>query len=169
MFDYAAEAERLVRCFDPDVHLAEGTEDHLIISPRWGRLRRRDPLLVVSPCGRGAGEAWKSAREKLLTSRDRSIQLAISTYQYRVRMRTCVPLETLRRGEIDLHRHCHALLDRHGNEKAAVTVRREEFWIRSLPPDEEGRVQFEFGNTFLIPITAAAIAAEASTLVGART
>lgn len=167
--DAAEEAERLVLCFDPDARLVEGASEHLVISPRWGRLRRNHPLLVASPSPQGPGHAWKAAREHLLTSRDRSIQLAIATYQYRVRMRASLRAETLRGLDFDLHRHCHVLLDRCGCEKNAVTLRREDFWIRCLPPAPDGLLQFEFGNTFLLPITASAVAGEASTLVGART
>lgn len=166
MFDHAADAERLVRCFDPDASLVEGASEHLIISPRWGRIRRSHTLLATSPSSLGTGPVWLTARQNLLTCRDRSIQLAIATYHYRVRMTARFPIDTLRDPNFDLHRHCHALLDRCGREKCAAIIRREAFWIRSLTPDPDGLAQFECGNTFLVAITPSAIMAEAKTLIG---
>jgi hypothetical protein len=57
------------------------------------------------------------------------------------------------------------MLDRGGDEKKAVPLRRETFWIRTLLPDPEGYAQFEFGNTFLVPISMSAIEAESRTLL----
>lgn len=162
----AVEAERLIRCFDPDVSLTAGASEHLVISPRWGRLRRSHPLLGSSPSCHETGCAWQAARENLLCSRDRAIQLALATYEYRVRIRTRVPVEVLKHPHFHLHGHCHALLDQSGQEKNAVVLRREAFWIRSLPPDPDGVPQFEFGNTFLAPIAPAAVLAEAKSMFG---
>lgn len=159
-----AEGERLVRCFDPDAALVEGRAEYLVISPRWGRLRRRPPLLASALLSDGAAAAWQTARANLLAAKDLEIRRALATYGYRVRMRAGVAREMLLDSTFDLHRHCHALLDRCGAEKCAVTLRREAFWIRSLPPAPDGRLQFEFGNLFLVPISAAAVAAEAKTL-----
>lgn len=160
MIDPALEAKNLIHCFDPDVSHVEGNSEILVLSPRWGRLRRSHPLLASTAACHGPGCAWLAAREKLLTSRDLSIQLAIATYGHRIRVRACLPVELLRDPNFDLHQHCHRLLDRCGDERKAVVVRREAFWIRSLPPNATGMLQFEFGNTFLIPITASAIAEE---------
>ena len=165
MIDHAADAERLIRCFDPDASLITGQHEHLVISPRWGRIRRGHPLLVSLPHSHGTAPLWQAARYTLLTCRDRSIQLAIATYQYRIRMLSRIPLDTLRSPEFDLHLHCHSALDRRGGEKNAVTIRREAFWIRSVTPDPDGNLQFEYGNTFLLPITPSAIAVEARTLL----
>lgn len=165
MFDHSAEAERLVCCFDPDASLVLGATEHLIISPRWGRLRRDHPLLASTPHHHGPGHAWQTARENLLTCHDRSVQLAIVTYEHRVRITARVSLEVLMNPKFDLHAHCHAELDRGGAEKNAVPMRRDTFWIRTLLPDPEGYAQFEFGNTFLVPISESAIAAESRTLL----
>lgn len=158
------ESERLVRCFDPEATLVEGAEELLVISPRWGRLRRSHPLLGACPHPHGTEMAWVAARGNLLGCRDRSVQLALSTYEHRVRITLRVALEVLANPEFDLHRHCHGLLDRSGAEKQGVTLRREAFWIRTLLPDPEGYIQFEFGNTYLVPITREAILAESKTL-----
>jgi len=166
MFNHAADAERLIRCFDPDASLVEGSSEHLVISPRWGRIRRSHTLLATSPSSLGAGPAWLTARQNLLTCRDRSIQLAIATYHYRVRVTARFPADALRDPGFDLHRHCHSLLDRCGHEKCAAIIRREAFWIRCLTPDPDGLVQFECGNTFLVAISPSAILAEARTLIG---
>jgi hypothetical protein len=165
LFDHGLEAEQLLRCFDPDVSLVEGAHEHLVISPRWGRLRRNHPLLAVAPCEHSADAAWQNARQNLLGCKDRSVQLAISTYEHRVRITARVSMEVLCNPRFDLHRHCHALLDRGGAEKNAVPIRREAFWIRTLLPDPEGYAQFEFGNTFLVPITAEGITRESKTLL----
>jgi hypothetical protein len=165
VFDHGLEAEQLLRCFDPDVSLVEGAHEHLVISPRWGRLRRNHPLLAAAPCEHGAGAAWQNARQNLLGCKDRSVQLAISTYEHRVRITARVSMEVLCNPRFDLHRHCHALLDKGGAEKSAVPIRREAFWIRTLLPDPEGYAQFEFGNTFLVPITAEGITRESKTLL----
>jgi len=159
-----SQAERLVRCFDPEAALVQGAEELLVISPRWGRLRRSHPLLGASPHPHGSEVAWHAARGNLLGCRDRSVQLALSTYEHRVRITLRVALEVLNNTEFDLHRHCHALLDRSGAEKQGVMLRREAFWIRTLLPDPEGYVQFEFGNTYLVPISHEAILAESKTL-----
>ncbi|MGC2298974.1 MAG: hypothetical protein WA476_09240 [Acidobacteriaceae bacterium] len=164
MFDHSAEAERLVRCFDPHVSLAEGDPEHLVISPRWGRLRRQHPLLAASPHANGPGAAWQTARRNLLTCRDRSIQLALATYQHRIRVEVRISIDSLRDPAFDLHHHGHSLLDRHGDARSGVIVRREAFWIRTLPPDPDGFVRFEFGNTFQLPITEEAMIAESKTL-----
>ncbi|HEY6446101.1 MAG TPA: hypothetical protein VIY53_06550 [Acidobacteriaceae bacterium] len=164
--DLGSEAERVIRCFDPHAHLVEGAAEHLVISPRWARLRRQHPLLASTPHAHGTPVAWQTARENLLSCRDRSIQLAIATYEHRVRITARVSLEVLMNPQFDLHRHCHGMLDRRGAEKEAIILRRESFWIRSLTPDPEGYVQFEFGNTYLVPISDAAIAAESKTLWG---
>jgi hypothetical protein len=158
-------AETLMRCFDPDVALVEGGAECLILSPRWGRLRRAHPLLASSPHAEGAAAAWQAARQNLLASRDRSVQLAISTYQYRVRIIAPIAVDVLEDRHFDLLRHCGALLERQGREKNGVLLRAEALWIRSLPPDAEGFARFECGNTFLIPISAAAIAEEAKALL----
>ncbi|HLJ78618.1 MAG TPA: hypothetical protein VKT75_14450 [Acidobacteriaceae bacterium] len=168
MIDDAADCERLVRCFDPDAVVVENPSDILVISPRFGRIRRQHPLLASTPAALGHPALWQTARLNLLTCRDRSVQLALATYEYRIRMRARFSPDSLRDGRLDLHAHCHKLLDRCGGEKCAVPVRRASFWIRSVPPDEVGNVQFEFGNTFLIPITEAAIRAEARTLLGPK-
>jgi hypothetical protein len=165
MFDHGLEAERLLRCFDPDVSLVEGAHEHLVISPRWGRLRRSHPLLATAPREHGVERAWQTARENLLRCSDRSVQLAITTYEHRVRITARVSMQVLCDPRFDLHRHCHALLDKGGAEKKAVPIRRDTFWIRTLLPDPEGYVQFEFGNTFLVPITAEAILHESKTLL----
>jgi hypothetical protein len=165
MVDAVLEAERLIGCFDPHASLVQGQSEHLVISPRWGRLRRNHPLLASVPHVQGAGRAWLLAKENLLTCRDRSIQLAIATYEHRIRMNVCFSMEELIDGSFDLHEHCHSLLDRCSNERQAVTLRRETFWIRSLAPDPDGFVHFEIGKVFLIPITEPAIAAESRTLL----
>jgi len=159
------EAERLIRCFDPDASLVEGEAECLVISPRWGRLRRAHPLLASSPGAQGSEAAWQAARRNLLSTRDGSIQLALSTYQYRVRITVPIAPAILADPHFDLQHYCCALLDRQGREKNAVILRPEAFWIRSLPPDPEGFIRFEFGNTFLIPITESAMAAESKTLL----
>lgn len=155
----------MLRCFDPDVSLVEGAHEHLVISPRWGRLRRNHPLLATSLRVHDAGVAWQAARENLMSCKDRSVQLALATYQHRVRITARVSLQVLADPRFDLHRHCHALLDRGGAEKQAVPMCREKFWIRTLLPDPQGFVQFEFGNTFLVPISAEAILKESKTLL----
>jgi len=160
----ATEAERLVRCFDPHVTHAEGTHEILILSPRWGRLRRTHPLLATEPATRGLDAAWNLARHNLLTCRDRSIQLAISTYQHRIRVEARIAVTTLCDSTFDLCSHGHDLLDRYGRNRSAVVVRREALFIRSLPPDPTGYARFEFGNTFLLPITEDAMIAESKTL-----
>lgn len=165
MFDHAAEAERVICTFDPDARLVTGATEHLVISPRWGRLRRNHPLLAATSHSQGSGTAWQTARHNLLTCSDRSVQLAISTYAHRVRITARVSMDVLKDARFDLHRHCNAMLDRGGEEKQAVPLRRETFWIRTLLPDPEGYVQFEFGNTFLVPISASAIEAESRTLL----
>lgn len=166
VIDHAADAEQLIRCFDPKVELVEGTSEVLVISPRFGRIARRHPLLATAPAAAGTAVVWQAARHNLLTCRDRSIQLAIATYEYRVRMRAGFRVGMLRDGGFDLHSHCHGLLDRFGREKNAVPIRREAFWIRCVTPDAAGNAQFEFGNTFLVSITDTAIQAEARTLLG---
>lgn len=163
----AADAERLVRCFDPDVVMTEGASELLVISPRYGRIRRRPPLLASVPGELGHDGLWLTARQNLLTCRDRSVQLALSTYEYRIRMRARFSPSSLREGRLDLYAHCHGLLDRCGSERCAVPISREAFWIRSVPPDDSGNLQFEFGNTFLLAITESAIQTEARTLIGA--
>lgn len=165
MFDHSADAENLIRCFDPSVSFVEGAEEHLVISPRWGRIRRSHPLLASSPAHHGPGLAWQAARKNLLTCSDHSIQLALSTYEYRIRMTMRFHMESLLDPSFDLHEHCHAALDRSGHARGAVTLRREDFWIRSLTPDAEGHLQFECGNTFLISIPENAVGAEARTLL----
>ena len=158
------DAERLVRCFDPHATYAEGTHEMLILSPRWGRLRRTHPLLATSPADRGLEAAWAVARHNLFTCRDRSVQLALATYQHRIRVEVRLALATLCDPAFDLRRHAHDLLDRHCQSRSAVVVRREAIDIRSLPPDPAGYVRFEFGNTFLLPITEDAMIAESKTL-----
>jgi len=158
------EAERLIRCFDPHATYAAGEPDHLILSPRYGRLRRQHPLLAVSPSAHGLGAAWDLARHNLLSCRDRSVQLALSTYEYRIRLELRVALVSLQDPAFDLHRHAHALLDRRGNERNSVTLRRTAFWIRSLPPAPDGSARFEAGNSFLLPITEEAMIAESKGL-----
>ncbi len=138
MFDHSAEAERLVCCFDPDASLVQGATEHLVISPRWGRLRRDHPLLAAAPHEHGPGHAWQKARENLLTCRDRSVQLAIVTYEHRVRVTARVSLEVLMNPRFDLHAHCHAELDRGGAEKKAVPMRRETFWIQDAAAGSRG-------------------------------
>ena len=160
----AAEAERLVRCFDPHATHAEGPREVLIFSPRWGRLRRTHPLLSTLPADRGLDAAWNLARHNLLSCRDRSVQLALSTYQHRIRVEARIAVATLGDPAFDLCRHAHDLLDRHGQNRFAVVVRREALFIRSLPPDPAGYARFEFGNTFLLPITEDAMLAESKTL-----
>jgi hypothetical protein len=164
MFDHTSDADRLIHCFDPDASLVEGASESLVISPRWGRLRRQHPLLATSPRDRGAQAAWAAARHNLLTCRDRSVQLALATYQHPVRVTIRVPFDVLQDPQFDLHRHCHTLLDRHGAEKNGVILRREALWIRTLLPDAEGLARFEFSNTFLLPITQSAMVAEAKTM-----
>jgi hypothetical protein len=159
-----AEAEHLIRCFDPDASRVEGAHEHLILSPRWGRIRRHHPLLATVPLGQGTGPAWQTARHNLLTCRDRSVQLALSTYEYRVRVEARIHFDSLQDPGFDLHRHCHALLDRHGEKKSGVVLRREAFWIRTLLPDLEGYARFECGNTFLLPITSEAMLAESKAM-----
>jgi hypothetical protein len=161
----SAEAERVLRCFDPDTALVEGATELLVLSPRFGRLRRSHPLLASEPHRHGADLVWAAAHRNLLDCRDRSVQLAIATYEHRVRITARVSYEVLQNPKFDLHRHCHAMLDRTGAEKRAVTLRREAFWIRTLLPDPEGYAQFEFGNTYLVPISAEAIHAEFRTLL----
>jgi hypothetical protein len=165
LFDQGLESERLLRCFDPDVSHVEGAHEHLVISPRWGRLRRGHPLLATTQKGYGQAAAWVTARENLLHCRDRSVQLAISTYQHRVRVTARISMQVLCDPRFDLLRHCHTLLDKGGAEKNAVPLGRDTFWIRTLLPDPEGYAQFEFGNTFLVPITADAILRESKTLL----
>jgi len=159
-----SEAQRLVCCFDPGATHAEGAHEHIILSPRFGRLRRQHPLLATSPLDRGADAAWELARHNLLSCRDRSVQLALSTYEYRVRIELRVALASLRDPAFDLHRHAHVALDRRGQERSGVTLRREALWIRSLPPSPEGLPRFEVGNSFLLPITEDAMLAESKTL-----
>jgi hypothetical protein len=159
-----SEAERLIRCFDPAASFAAGAHENLILSPRWARIRRQHPLLATSPLADGPSVAWTTARHNLLTCRDRSIQLALATYQHRIRIEARIAMASLRDPAFDLHRHGHDLLDRHGEARSAVIVRREDFWIRSLPPDPEGYARFEFGNTFLLPITEGAMLAESKAL-----
>jgi hypothetical protein len=161
VFDYLAESEGLIRCFDPHASLASGAAEHIVISPRWGRLRRTHPLLATSPSAQGPGAAWQTARHNLLTCRDRSVQLAVSTYEHRIRVEARVAVVSLQDPAFDLHSHGHALLNRHGDAHNAVVVRREALFIRSLPPDPEGYLRFEFGNTFLLPISEEAMIAEA--------
>jgi len=158
------EAESLVRCFDPHATHADGSHETLILSPRWGRLRRTNPLLATSPADRGPEAAWVVARNNLLTCRDRSVQRALSTYQHRIRVEVRISVETLCDPAFDLCRHGHDLLERHGKNRSAVVVRREAIDIRSLPPDPAGYARFEFGNTFLLPITEDAMVAESKTL-----
>jgi hypothetical protein len=158
------EAERLIRCFDPHATHAAGAHEHIILSPRFGRLRRQHPLLATSPHDHGASAAWTAARHNLLTCRDRSVQLALATYHHRIRIEMRVALASLLDPAFDLHQHGHALLDRHGDARSAVTLRREAFWIRCLPSDPDGNARFEVGNTFLLPITEEAMLAESKTL-----
>ena len=158
------EAQRLVCCFDPGATLAQGAHEHIILSPRFGRLRRQHPLLATSPLDRGHDTAWELARHNLLTCRDRSVQLALSTYEYRVRIELRVALASLRDPAFDLHRYAHLALDRRGQERLGVTLRREALWIRSLPPSPEGLPRFEVGNSFLLPISEDALLAESKTL-----
>jgi hypothetical protein len=165
VFDHGLEAEQLLRCFDPDVSLVEGAHEHLVISPRWGRLRRGHPLLATVPRAKDSAAVWVVARDNLLCCRDRSVQLALTTYQHRVRITARVSMQVLCDPRFDLLQHCHALLDKGGAEKQAVPICREKFWIRTLLPDPEGYAQFEFGNTFLVPISAEAILAEHRTLL----
>jgi hypothetical protein len=165
LFDHGQEAERLLRCFDPDVHLVDGAHEHLVISPRWGRLRRNHPLLACAAHAHGPAAAWQAARVNLVGCRDRSVQLAICTYQHRVRITARVAMDVLCDPRFDLHRHCQAMLDKGGAEKNAVPLLRDTFWIRTLLPDPEGYAQFEFGNTFLVPISAEAILHESRTLL----
>jgi hypothetical protein len=164
MTDDTTEAERFVRCFDPHATHAEGSHEMLVLSPRWGRLRRTHPLLATSPADRGLEAAWDLARHNLLTCRDRSVQLALSTYQHRIRVEARIAVVTLCDPAFDLCRHGHDLLDRHGRTRSAVVVRREALFIRSLPPDPAGYARFEFGNTFLLPIAEDAMIAESKTL-----
>ncbi len=158
------EAERLIRCFDPHAAHAEGAHEHIILSPRYGRLRRQHPLLATSPVDRGPEAAWDLARHNLLTCRDRSVQLGLSTYQHRIRIELRVAMDSLLDPAFDLHRHGHTALDRYGDIRSAVTLRRSDFWIRSLPPDPSGNARFEVGNCFLLPITEDAMLAESKTL-----
>ena len=160
----ATEAERLIRCFDPNATHAEGAHEHLVLSPRWGRLRRQHPLLATSPRDHGPASAWSTARHNLLTCRDRSIQLAIATYEYRIRIELRVSIDSLQDPAFDLHNHGHAVLDSRGDEKSSIAIRRESFWIRTLTPDPEGFARFEVGNSFLLPITEDAMIAESKTL-----
>ncbi len=158
------EAERFIRCFDPHATHAEGSHETLILSPRWGRLRRTHPLLATSPADHGLETAWTLARHNLLACRDRSVRLAFSTYQHRIRVEVRIALATLTDSAFDLSRHGHDLLDRHSQNRSAVVVRREAIDIRALPPHPAGYARFEFGNTFLLPITEDAMIAEAKTL-----
>ncbi len=158
------EAERFIRCFDPHATHAEGPHEILVLSPRWGRLRRTHPLLATSPADHGVETAWTLARHNLITCRDRSVQLALSTYQHRIRVEVRIALATLADSEFDLRRHAHDLLDRHGQNRSAVVVRREAIDIRALPPDPAGYARFEFGNIFLLPIAEEAMLAESKTL-----
>lgn len=158
------QAERFIRCFDPHATHAEGSHEILILSPRWGRLRRTHPLLATAPADHGFEPAWILARHNLLACRDRSIQLALSTYQHRIRVEVRIALATLTDSEFDLRRHGHDLLDRHSQNRSAVVVRREAIDIRALPPDPAGYARFEFGNTFLLPIAEEAMLAESKTL-----
>lgn len=168
MIDPTADAERLVRCFDPDAALVEGASEILVISPRYGRIRRRPPLLASVPASHGADAVWRAARRNLLSCSDRSVQLALATYQHRIRMRAQFSLDLLRDGRVDLHAHCHRLLERCGHERCAVPIAPEGFWIRYAASADAGGVLFEFGNTFLVPITPSALHAEARTLLGPR-
>jgi hypothetical protein len=158
------EAERFVRCFDPHATCAQGSQEILILSPRWGRLRRTHPLLATSAADHELSAAWAVARQNLLTCRDRSVQLALSTYQYRIRVEARIAVTTLTDPAFDLCVHGHDLLSRHGQTRSAVVVRREALFIRSLPPDPAGYARFEFGNTFLLPIAEDAMIAESKTL-----
>jgi hypothetical protein len=164
MFDHSAEAERFIRCFDPHASSVEGGSDVLVLSPRWGRLRRQHPLLATSPLAQGRGAAWTVARHNLLTCRDRSIQLALATYQHRIRVEVRIAVAALMDPAFDLHSHGHAVLDRHGAARSGVVVRRDAIFVRSLPPDPQGYARFEFGNTFQLPITDEAMLAESKTL-----
>ena len=158
------DGERLVRCFDPHVTCVESPHEILILSPRWGRLRRTHPLLATSSADCGLENAWDKARYNLLTCRDRSVQLALSTYQHRIRVEVRIAIESICDPGFDLCRHGHDVLDRHGKNRCAVVVRREAIDIRSLPPDPAGYARFEFVNTFLLPITEDAMTAESKTL-----
>jgi len=164
MFDLSADAERLIRCFDPDASLVEGRAEHLVISPRWGRLLRKHPLLAASAQELGIGGAWQAAHHNLVTCRDRSVQLALATYHHPVRVTIRVPFDVLQDPQFDLHRHCHEVLDRHGAQKNGVILRRDALWVRTLLPDGDGLARFEFSNTFLLPITHEAMAAEAKAM-----
>jgi hypothetical protein len=164
MFDSSAEAERFVHCFDPHTSLDEDASGLLVHSPRFGRIRRQHPLLATSPLADGPGAAWIAARHNLLTCRDHSVQRAIVTYQHRIRLEVRIALASLQDPAFDLHRHGHNLLDRYGEVRRGVVVRREAFFIRSLPPDPDGNARFEFGNTFLLPITEEAMLAESESL-----
>ena len=144
MFDHSAEAERLVLCFDPHASLVAGDVEHLVISPRWARLRRQHPLLATARHDDGPGAAWQTARHNLLTCR--------------------VSVVSLKDPAFDLHRYGHSLLDRHSGDRGGVTVRRDALWVRCLPPDPEGYARFEFGNTVQLPITEEAMVAESKTL-----
>ena len=157
-------AERLLRCFDPDVTLVSGEAEHLVLSPRYGRLRRRPPLLAAVPHPDGTDAAWLLARERLLTCRDHSVQRALATYQVRVRIVIPVAVASLQDPNFDLARHGHDLLDQHASQRGAVHLRRESFWITVVAPDAEGFIRFECGNAFLAPIPLEAILAEAKTL-----
>lgn len=159
-----AEAQRLVRCFDPGATHAEGAHEHIILSPRYGRLRRQHPLLATLALDRGADAAWDLARHNLLGCRDRSVQLALSTYEYRIRIELRVAVASLQDPAFDLHRHAHSVLDRRGDLRQGVTLRRHDFWIRSLPPAPDGSARFEVGNSFLLPISEDAMLAESKTL-----
>lgn len=159
------EAEQLVRCFDPAAALVEGPEGPRVISARWGRLRRRPPLLAAAPPGSETAFAWEAARDALLGSRDRSVQRALATYQCPVRIQIALTAESLNDPVFHLQRHCCALLDRWGKERSAVVLRHKAFWIRSLPPSADGLLRFECGNTYLIPISEAAILAEARAIL----
>ncbi|MFP5230666.1 MAG: hypothetical protein ACLGXA_23870 [Acidobacteriota bacterium] len=160
----ASEAERLVFCFDPHATHAEGPKEILIVSPRYGRLRRTHPLLATSPAADGIDAAWAVARHNLFTCRDRSVQLALATYQHRIRVEARIAVTTLRDPAFDLCRHGHDLLDRYGEKRSAIVVSRRALFIRSLPPDPAGYARFEFGNTFLLPISEDAMLAESKTL-----
>ena len=111
--------------------LPRATLEHLVISPRWGRLRRQHPLLATSPRRPTAptppGRPLATTCSPAATAPSSS---ALTTYQHRIR------IEAPRRHRLAPGSRLRSppprppALDRHGDSQSGVTVRR----VRLLDP-----------------------------------